>query len=85
MNELKIYGIYRHFKGDLYIVEGVALHHETREEMVIYRGLYGDGTHLFVRPKDNFLEEVDHVKYPDYKQKYRFELQEIARERTDIQ
>jgi len=85
MNELHVHGIYRHFKGDNYIVEGEAIDSITGEKVVIYRGLYGDGTHLFVRPKDSFLEEVDHVKYPEYKQKYRFELQDIPRERTDIQ
>ena len=85
MNELIIHGIYRHFKGDNYIVEGVAIHSETKEEMVIYRGLYRDGSQVFVRPKDSFLSEIDHVKYPEYKQKYRFELQDIPRERTDIQ
>ena len=76
MNELIIGRIYKHFKGNYYVVEGVALDSETKEEMVIYRRLYEDGG-LWVRPKSMFLSEVDHVKYPDVKQKYRFELQEI--------
>ena len=76
MNELKIKGIYKHFKGDYYLVEDIAKYSETEEDVVIYRKLYDDGA-LWVRPKDMFLEEVDHKKYPDVKQKYRFELQEI--------
>jgi len=47
MNELKIHGIYRHFKGDYYIVEDTGMHSETRETMVIYRHLYGDGFFMY--------------------------------------
>lgn len=74
MQELKIHGVYKHFKGDYYLVEDIAKDSETKGEMVLYRRLYEDGG-LLVRPKEMFLSEVDHEKYPDVKQKYRFELQ----------
>lgn len=76
MNKLKIKGIYKHFKGDYYLVEDIATHSETREQYVVYRQLYGENK-LFIRPLDMFASLVDKEKYPDIKQKYRFELQNI--------
>ena len=68
MNKLVIHGIYKHFKGDYYLVEDIALDSETHKEMVVYRKLYDDCS---------FLSEVDHIKYPKVKQKYGFELVDV--------
>lgn len=76
MRDLKIKGIYRYFKGDYYLVEDLATDSETKEQYVIYRKLYDDNS-LWIRPLEMFLSEVDRKKYPNVKQKYRFELQEI--------
>ncbi len=77
MQELVVHGIYRHFKGDYYIVEGIGIHSENKEKYVMYRPLYGDTSIVYLRPYDMFLEKVDRVKYPNVKQEYRFELQHL--------
>ena len=68
--------IYRHFKGDLYLVEGIVLHSETKEKLVLYRALYGSGLR-YVRPLEMFASKVDREKYPNVEQEYRFQLQDI--------
>ena len=52
-------GIYKHFKGNMYEVLGMALHSETVEEMVIYKALYGEGN-TWVRPASMWDEEVEY-------------------------
>lgn len=64
--------VWRHFKGKLYLIITVAVHTETRERYVVYKTLYGDYSD-YIRPLDMFMSETDHNKYPDIKQKWRFE------------
>ena len=76
--EVKPYSMWRHFKGNTAVVITIATHSETGEKMVIYNcvGNKGNTNHkdgIYARPLDMFLSEVDHEKYPDVKQKYRFE------------
>ena len=65
---------FRHFKGNLYRLEGFAKDSETLEEMVVYRALYGDGG-LWVRPAKMFFETIER----DGKTMKRFELLEDAK------
>ena len=68
---------YKHFKGKMYKVLDIVYDSESNNDdeykkVVIYQALYGDKL-KWARPYDMFNSEVDHIKYPDVKQKYRFE------------
>jgi hypothetical protein len=76
--------VVRHFKREtvtedeakankyLYKIVAIAEHTETKEMMVVYQALYGD-FRMYVRPYEMFMGKVDHDKYPNIRQKYRFE------------
>lgn len=66
---------YLHFKGNMYELLNIATHTETKEQFAVYKSLK-DGR-VWVRPLEMFASEVDHEKYPNVAQKYRFELMEM--------
>ena len=75
---VKPYTVWKHFKGSYAFVIAVAAHSETDEKLVVYKCMHNSGrtNHtdgIYARPLDMFLSEVDHEKYPDVTQKYRFE------------
>ncbi|MBQ9018949.1 MAG: DUF1653 domain-containing protein [Bacilli bacterium] len=61
----------------LYEIIGTARNTESEEKLMIYKPLYDtecvNGVDYVARPIEMFTSEVDHLKYPDIKQKYRFE------------
>ena len=78
MNEVKIGKVYRHFKGNYYFVENVALDSETKERLVIYKPIYDrQDSKIWVRREEMFLEEIDVNRKDNITgQKNRFELVE---------
>lgn len=82
MDRFQIGDIVKHFKREnvnqdsaeyLYKILAFASHTENGEKLVIYQGLYPPYK-TCARPYDMFISEVDREKYPDVKQKYRFEV-----------
>ena len=69
--KIKINGLYKHFKGKIVKVLMLGKDSSSLDDLVIYNHI--DDEVIWVRNLQEFLSEVDHVKYPDVKQKYRFE------------
>lgn len=65
------YEQYHHFKGGNYQILAIATNEEDEQLMVVYQALYGDHR-IWTRTLTSFLGEVDHTKYPDAAQLYRF-------------
>lgn len=77
-NDIVTGAVFQHFKGFIATVITVATHTETGEKLVVYTckdptksTQHTDG--VFARPLEMFMSEVDHTKYPQVMQKYRFE------------
>lgn len=68
MNKPQVGEIYQHFKGNIIKIIAIGIHTETKEEMVVYE----HDNDIWIRPMEMFLSKVDHEKYPDVKQEYRF-------------
>ena len=65
--------IYKHFKGSLYRIVTIAVHTETSDKLVVYQSIEKP-ERVFARPLDMFMSEVDRLRYPLVKAKYRFTL-----------
>lgn len=75
---------YRHFKGNVYQIRELAKNTETEEDMVVYQAMYPP-FQIWVRPLSMFLDVVDHEKYPEYDQKYRFQEIRLSADQPDEQ
>ena len=65
--------VYRHFKGGIYEILALARHSETLEELVVYRNKE-DPSKVYARPLPLLMSPVDHGKYPEVKEEWRFTL-----------
>ena len=72
--EIKEGQVYRHFKGHLMNVIGIAKHSENLSELVLYVHMDEENPTIWARPIEMFSEKVDKEKYPNATQEYRFEL-----------
>lgn len=87
MKQVKIGKIYRHFKGNYYFIEDVALDSETKERVVVYKPIYDrNDSQIWVRRESMFLEKIDETRKDNITgQKYRFELaEEIGKDYTKM-
>lgn len=88
MREIKVGNIYKHFKNKYYIVLDIVNDCESNNDdeykkIIIYKALYGEFL-TWARPYEMFASEVDHDKYPDIKQKYRFEEVKIENDKLSL-
>ena len=84
MEGVQIGKVYRHFKGNYYFVENVALDSETKERMVVYKPLYPrEDSSIWVRREAMFLEEIPERPDNITGQKYRFVMvEELSKDLT---
>lgn len=88
MREIKVGNVYKHFKNKYYIVLDIVNDCESNNDdeykkIIIYKALYGEFL-TWARPYEMFASEVDHDKYPDIKQKYRFEEVKIENDKLSL-
>ena len=70
---IEIGDLFLHFKGNIYEVINMATDCDTNSVIVVYKPITGNVNGcVFYREYDEFISEVDHNKYPNEKQKYRF-------------
>ena len=69
--QVKVNSLYKHFKGHIYKVLAIAKDSEDESLKVVYQNI--DTKEIWVRDYNDFLAVLDNEKYPNVKQKYRFE------------